>query len=214
MSTQPRDERRPYRAGRRAKAAAETRRAILDAANRLFVEHGYGRVTVADIAREAEAAVPTVYASTGGKAAILALLIDEGVADPIVEHTLAAVRTSADPRDAITVTVHGVRVDNERHFDLLHVLTTAAALDETAKETLTRADSTYRDALAVVAGRLQDLNALRPGLGRDRATDILWFFLGHHSWRLCVADRGWSWNHTEKWLGEQVSTALLGDRAG
>ncbi|MFI6937138.1 hypothetical protein [Streptomyces sp. NPDC050287] len=63
-----------------------------------------------------------------------------------------------------------------------------------------------------MAGRLEDLGALREGLTRGRATDILWFFLGHQSWRLYVADCGWSWNHTEKWLAERVSTALLDDR--
>ncbi|MFD2468892.1 helix-turn-helix domain-containing protein [Amycolatopsis silviterrae] len=59
MSSRPRGERRPYRADRRANAAAETRTAILDAARRLFVEHGCATVTVADIAREAETAIPT-----------------------------------------------------------------------------------------------------------------------------------------------------------
>ncbi|WP_107081678.1 helix-turn-helix domain-containing protein [Streptomyces sp. SBT349] len=42
-----------------------------DAATRLFVDHGSANVTVADIAREAGTAVPTVYASTGGKGAVL-----------------------------------------------------------------------------------------------------------------------------------------------
>jgi hypothetical protein len=34
------------------------------------------------------------------------------------------------------------------------------------------------------------------------------------SWRLYVADCGWSWDDTEQWLAEQVSAALLGDRIG
>jgi hypothetical protein len=43
----------------------------------------------------------------------------------------------------------------------------------------------------------------------DRATDILWFYLGHEAWHLLVADRGWSWDDAEGWLAGQVSTALL-----
>ncbi|MFD9284761.1 TetR/AcrR family transcriptional regulator [Streptomyces mirabilis] len=212
MSVGAHGPRRPYRAGRRAKAAAETRAAILDAALRLFVENGYGSVTVGDIARESDTAVPTVYASTGGKSSILASLISEGIADPIVDETLAAVGMSSDPREAVAVATHGVRIDNERHFDLVRVLVTAAALDETAKETLTRANRSYREALGVVARRLEDLDALGQGMFVDRAADILWFFLGHHSWRVYVTDSGWSWNDTEKWLAEQVSAALLSDR--
>ncbi|MEU9545280.1 MULTISPECIES: TetR/AcrR family transcriptional regulator [Streptomyces] len=211
MSSRPGD-RRPYRAGRRAEAAAETRAAILDAALRLFMERGYGKVTVSDIARESGTAVPTVYASTGGKAAILAHLIGEGMDDPIVDETLAAVRASSDPRETVAAATHGVRIDNERYSALLQVLVTAAALDETAAETLTDANRVYREALAVVAGRLADLHALGKGLTQGRATDILWFFLGHQSWHLYVADCGWSWNDTEHWLVEQVSAALLGGR--
>ncbi|WP_329375673.1 TetR/AcrR family transcriptional regulator [Streptomyces sp. NBC_01483] len=132
-------------------------------------KRGYGKVTVSDIARESGTAVPTVYASTGGKAAILAHLIGEGMADPIVDETLAAVRASSDPRETVAAATHGVRIDNERYSALLQVLVTAAALDETAAETLTDANRVYREALAVVAGRLADLHALREGLTQGRA---------------------------------------------
>lgn len=209
MDSPSQDQRRPYRAGRRAEAAAETRVAILNAAQRLFLEHGYGKVTVSAIAQEAGTAVPTVYASTGGKASVLAALIADGIADPIVEQTLTAVRASRVPREAVTVATHGVRLDNERHFALLQVLSTAAAVDETAAQALSRTHRAYREALGVVAAQLTALDALRHGLTRDRATDILWFYLGLQSWRIYVHDCGWSWNDTEDWLAKQVSAALL-----
>lgn len=214
IASEPQGPRRPYRAGRRATAAAETRAVILDTALRLFVESGYGNVTVGDIARESGTAVPTVYASTGGKSSILAHLVNAGVGDPVVERTLAAVGASSDSRQVIAVLTHGVRVDNEQHFDLVQVLVTGAALDEIAKKALTEADRSYREALALAAKQLEELDALRQGLSRDHATDILWFFLGHHSWRLYVKDCGWSWDDTEEWLAAQASTALLGDRPG
>lgn len=211
MNTQPTGQRRPYRAPRRAQAAADTRASVLESALRLFVDRGYGKVTVADIAREAGTAVPTVYASTGGKSSILAHLISEGIGDPIVERTLATVNACSDPREVVAAVTHGVRLDNERHFALVQVLVTAAALEDTAGETLTRADRAYREALHVVAERLDHLGALRPGLAGDRATDVLWFFLGHRSWRLYVADRGWSWDDTEEWLTGQLSFAVLSE---
>ncbi|MFF3564992.1 TetR/AcrR family transcriptional regulator [Streptomyces sp. NPDC002574] len=214
MNPQPPGQRRAYRAPRRAQGAADTRASVLDAALRLFVDQGYGKVTVADIAREAGTAVPTVYASTGGKAAILACLITGGIGDPVVERTLTAVAASSDPREVVSLLTHGVRLDNERHFALVQVLVTAAALEDTARDTLSRADRAYREALHTVAGRLDRLDALRPGMTRDRATDVLWFFLGHQSWRLFVADRGWSWDDTEEWLSGQLSYAVLADRAG
>jgi hypothetical protein len=107
------------------------------------------------------------------------------------------------------VLAHGVRVDNERYHDMVQVMVAAATLDETATATLVESDRRYRQGLAQAAHRLQDLHALRPGMTLDRATDILWFYLGHQAWHLLVADRQWSWDDAEAWLGEQASTALL-----
>jgi AcrR family transcriptional regulator len=200
---------RPYQSPRRARAAADTRATILTTAMRLFLEHGYGGVTVSDIAQDAAIAVPTVYASTGGKAAILATLIDTAQRDPIVEATLSAVGDCRTPHEVIRVLAHGVRVDNQRYHDIIQVMVAAATLDETATATLVESDRRYRQALAQAAHRLQDLHVLKPGLTLDQATDILWFYLGHQAWQLLVSDRQWSWDDAEAWLGEQASTALL-----
>jgi AcrR family transcriptional regulator len=200
---------RPYQSPRRAQAAADTRATILATAMRLFLEHGYGGVTVSDIAREAAIAVPTVYASTGGKSAILATLIDQAQRDPIVEQTLTAIRKTRDPHKVVRITAHGTRVDNQRYHDMIQVMVAAATLDQTATATLVESDRRYRQTLAQTAYRLQHLQALKPGLTLDQATDILWFYLGHPAWHLLVADRQWSWDNAEGWLGEQASTALL-----
>lgn len=200
---------RPYQSSRRTRAAAETRAAILSAAMRLFLSRGYGGVTVADIAREAAVAVPTVYASAGGKSAILATLIDETMRDPVGAATLEAVRQCQTPQEAIAVTVHGVRVENERYHDVIQVMVAAATLDETATATLAGSDRRVRRALAQTSRRLQDMHALRPGMTVGTATGILWFYLGHQAWHLLIAGQQWSWDDAERWLGEQAATALL-----
>ena len=181
---------RPYRSPLRARAAADTRATILATAMRLFLEHGYGKVTVADIARAASAAVPTVYASTGGKSAILATLIEDAMRDPIVEETFAAIRASRAPQEAIRVIAHGVRVDNQRHHAVIQLMVAAATIDEAATTTMVRSDRIYWNSLARTTDRLRGLHALKPGLTRRRATDILWFFFGHRAWHLFVAERG------------------------
>src|SRR4029078_7659877 len=48
-------------AGLRERKKIRTRQAIADAAARLFAEHGYERVAVSDVAREAEVSEQTVY---------------------------------------------------------------------------------------------------------------------------------------------------------
>ena len=111
-----------YHSPRRVDAAAATRAAILDAARAMFLDRGYIDVTVGDIAGAAQVAVPTVYASTGGKAAILSALLQPIVEDPSVEATLAAVATVADAARVIDVTAAGIRLTCERHWDTIHGL--------------------------------------------------------------------------------------------
>jgi len=199
---------RPYHSDRRAQAASDTRAKILDSAMRLFLQSGYGKVTVGDIAHEANVAVPTVYASTGGKSAILATLIDEAMRDPVVDATLAAVRRCHTADDAIRTLAHGVRVDNERYHNMIEVMKTAAAIDDSATSILERSDRIYQRALGQVVPRLRELDGLQPGLSTQQAVDILWFYLGHHAWHLLATQRHWSWDTAEQWLADQATTAL------
>jgi AcrR family transcriptional regulator len=200
---------RAYHSPRRTQAATETRATILATARRLFVERGYGKVTVNDIAAESALAVPTIYACTGGKSAILATIIDEAVHDPIVEETLSAIRQAGSAHDVIRMTAHGTRVDNERYRDVVGVMTTAASIDESAAAILVESDRQYRQALSHIGRRLRDLDALKPGLTQKRANDTLWFYFGREAWHLLVTDRHWSWNDAEQWLGQQASSALI-----
>src|SRR5688500_5994274 len=62
---------RPYRSTRRREQAGETRQRILRAAHDLFVSRGYGRTTVAEVARRAGVAVETVYAAFRNKPTLL-----------------------------------------------------------------------------------------------------------------------------------------------
>ena len=58
--------------GRRERKKAATRRALSDAARRLFLERGFDKVTVAEIAEAADTAVSTLFAHfPGGKEALI-----------------------------------------------------------------------------------------------------------------------------------------------
>ena len=72
--------RRRYDAPRRREQAALTRRKIVEAAEREFLEHGYAAATIPAIARRAGVAVETVYRSAGGKADLLAAGVQAALA--------------------------------------------------------------------------------------------------------------------------------------
>ena len=63
--------RRSYDSSRRRAQAKDNQSAIVCAARDLFIEQGYGRTTIADIARTAGVSVETIYAAFGNKATLL-----------------------------------------------------------------------------------------------------------------------------------------------
>src|SRR5262245_52097861 len=67
---------RNYSSTLRDAQARQTRRAIVDAGARLFVDDGFGRTTIDTIAAEAGVSRKTVFTSVGGKVEILKLAID------------------------------------------------------------------------------------------------------------------------------------------
>src|ERR1700682_935698 len=76
----PVKKKRPYSSVVRQEQAAHTRARILDAADSLFAAAGYGHTTVAEIARTANVATDTVYATFGSKGRVLTALIDSRLA--------------------------------------------------------------------------------------------------------------------------------------
>jgi AcrR family transcriptional regulator len=198
---------RTYNSPRRKDAAEATRAAILEASRRLFVNEGYEKVTVSDIAKAARVAVPTVYGSTGGKAAILEALLKPAVEDPVVGQTLAGVATMDDPAKVIATVAAGTRHNHERHWDLVWALYRHAPAEPCAAALYDEAKASYLAALAAVVDRLAALDAL--ALDRDEAVDVLWFYLGRPGWHIMVGDRGWDFDRAEKWLAGSARQALL-----
>src|SRR5712664_1978640 len=67
---------RTYDSSLRKQQASQTRLRILDAAQRLFSDRGYGATTMEQIATHAGVATDTVYASFRNKAGVLHRLLD------------------------------------------------------------------------------------------------------------------------------------------
>ncbi|GAA3055195.1 TetR/AcrR family transcriptional regulator [Pseudonocardia yunnanensis] len=200
---------RSYNSPRRRDAALATREAILESGRRLFLADGFAQVTVADIAKDARVAVPTVYGSTGGKAAILEALLAPAVEDPAVEQTLTGIATTDDPRTVIAITAAGTRQAHERHWEIVWGLLYRNLTEPSAAPVLDANKAAYLGALTAVADRLAALNTLKPELDRTAAVDLLWFHLGRPAWYTLVGDRGWDFDRAETWLAAAAQHALL-----
>jgi AcrR family transcriptional regulator len=197
-----------YHSPRRQQAAAATREAIIDAAQELFACQGYARTTVAQIAEAAQVAANTVYTSVGGKPQLLAAITEGGTGDPDVAETLTAVARTTDPAQVIRLTAAGTRQVNQRRAKAVAVLLDSAQADPAAAEMLRATVRHYRDALATLARRLEDLGAVGPA-DLERAADVFWYLFGWTSWRTLITDLGWSWDEAEQWLAQRGIDALL-----
>jgi AcrR family transcriptional regulator len=204
---------RSYSSPRRQDAAAATRSAILESARRLFLAEGYAGVTVPQIAAAARVAVPTVYGSAGGKAAILKALLEPVVHDPVVGQTLAEVAKTRDPNRVIAATAAGTRDSHERHWEIAWGLLHRNLAEPAAEAVLDEAKAEYVAAMTVVAERLATLNALKEELDTAAAVDVLWFYLGRPGWQTLVGERGWDFDRAEAWLSDSARRALLKDSA-
>ncbi|OKH94836.1 TetR/AcrR family transcriptional regulator [Streptomyces uncialis] len=119
----------------RAEKTRRTRRRMLDAAARLFVERGWTGATVEDIARAAEVGVQTVYFTFGTKRALLGEVLDTAIAgdaDPAATLDRPWARevvADPDPAAQLARQAAGARRVLERAAPVLEVVRTAATAE-------------------------------------------------------------------------------------
>ena len=210
--------RRKYDSPVRRAQAATTRARIVEAARRLFVEHGYAGTTIPAIAAEAGVAVETVYRSTQGKAGLLAEAVRAAVADgvrraevPVPERP--AIRRIIDEPDPVrqlalyAATQPGIW---SRVGPLLGVLDAAASSDPSLVELREQISAERRHGLRNGLGRLlEQRGVLRPGLTAARAGDIVYAICGQANYQALVGDCGWSEDEYRDWLTETLVAAIL-----
>jgi AcrR family transcriptional regulator len=212
--SEPVKPRRQRSSAQREKSRA-TRRRIREAAERLFVRHGYLSTTIEAVAAEAAVAVQTVYFVFGTKRALLAEVLDvatAGVAGPapILERPwVDEARHEADPRKAVRLIAHhGCRIV-ARLAPVYEVVHGAAAADPDIAALLQRDKQRRLDNQTELVRMLADKGALAPGRDVAWAADVLFALLSHEMHQLLVVDRGWSLDAWEHWLADALTAQLL-----
>lgn len=202
-------QRRPYRSPAREAQAEVTRRQILDAARRLFVERGYATTPLREIAQAAGVSEQTIYAVFGSKTGIvkaLVALIGEratGGGGP------DAIRAEPDVRVQAALMARFERRLFEGGDDVIVLLRDAGRAEpELAKayeEARSRARRIHRSLIEPWAER----GALRPGLAVDEAADVYGAIASFDVFRTLVRERGWAPERYEAWLARAVGHLLL-----
>lgn len=206
-------------AGRQARSD-ETRNRILDVARQLLTTQGYRATTLAQIAREAEVHVDTIYELVGRKPALLRELIERAISgtDRPVDHQdrgyVQAMNAEPDPRRKLAIYAEAVCRIQARMGPLLLALRDAATTEPEAKQV-------WQDVSDRRARNMRDLvralgpeGTLRPGLSVDEAADVIWATAGAEMFVLLTAERGWSLEAYARWLADSWCVLLLGGSAG
>lgn len=209
-------ESRSYRSPLREEQARQTRRRILDAAAGLLLEHGYAATTMSAVATAAGVSAQTVYKVFGSKPALVKQLYDITLAgddEPVPFAERPEVRAAygeTDPHRFLAAYAGLGRMLLGRLGPLLRVLLAGARSGE--PDLLAFVDTVNGERLigtTMVARRLAELGALRPGLSVERARDVIWTLNSVEVWSLLTEQRGWSAAEYEEWVGRAMADAVL-----
>ena len=206
---------KPYNSALRAAQARATRRAIVDAAARLFVERGYGATTVDAIAEAAGVSRKTVFTSVGGKTEALKLAIDWAIAGddepvPMLERPhIRAMQQEPDARRILTGYAGAVREAGARTAPLHEVVRAAAGLDEEIRALAEEGRAQRIRGMRFMAQQLADRGALKPGLTPAEAADVLWLFNDPGVYFRLVIEQHWDPDRFQDWLAESLISLLI-----
>jgi AcrR family transcriptional regulator len=191
----------------RQRQALWTRRLIVDAARKLFLERGYAATTMDAIAKEASVAVSTVYAVYKNKRTILRAIREAWHEQTRAREINAEASRQPDPERRLEMVAHATRRQWETGGSVLAVYQGAAAADREAAAELEEALRGRRAALDRVVEGMEE--TLRPDLPVDRAAAILRALCRAEVYRELVDESGWTPDEYEAWLGETLKGQLL-----
>lgn len=208
------DVKRRYDSTRRREQARETRGRIVAAAQGLFVEQGYGRTTIADVAAAAGVAVETVYAAFRNKPTLLHHAWDVAVGGddqdvhlldrPEMRAVLAEPDLAARFRRFATVNTAVMR----RTARLLLAVQGAAGSDRAAAALLGEIDRARLESMGVHARAAAATGQL--AVPEDECRDVLLATTDGSLWRTLVERRGWTDERYAAWLGRLWTGTLVG----
>ena len=203
---------RSYDASGRQARAQETRQRIIEVAHDLFISQGYGRTTIADIARGADVSVETVYAAFGNKAALLRkvwYVRFRGDEQNVRLLDRSEIREMlAEPDLVVRLRLHAVVITTVfRRFVPLHrALEAAAASEPSAADMVSEFDANRIDACTQYAKAAKKTGQLAVSTAECR--DVFNATLDGSLWHRLVHEGGWSDKRFAAFLGDLWVSAL------
>lgn len=203
---------RSYDASGRQARARVTRLRVIDVAHDLFIDPGYGRTTIADIARGASVSVETVYSAFGNKAGLLRQVwyvrFRGDDQDVRFLHRPEIQEMLAEPDLVRRLHRHAVVVTPVfRRFVPLHrALEAAAASEPSAADMVAEFDAGRLDACTQYAKAAKKTGQL--AMSTIECRDVFNATLDGAMWHRLVLESGWSDRKFAAFLGDLWVSSL------
>ena len=204
---------RAYDSTSRQASARRNQDAILDAAERRFLEDGYAGTTIATLAAEAGVSAETVYKVFGGKPGIVGALYERGLGG---SGTIAAYDRSdtmrvheTDPKSLLRKWGELTAEVAARVNPVLLLVRSAAATDPNMAALLERSHADRLERMRHNAHFLVDRGYLRADVSFDEAVDVMWLHSSPELYDLLVLRRGWNSERFGRYVARSMAAALL-----
>jgi AcrR family transcriptional regulator len=207
---------RKYSSAVRDEQAARTRARILDAALELFLDRGYARTTMQDIADRAGVARDTVHAIFGGKPRVLTALIDlrlvpdSSVTNITQTPAAQAVRDGIDQRKQIESFATWIAGISTQLLPVFEILRTASAVEPEMATVFAEMDRFRLQNMRVYAKWISARGRLR--VSTKRAGEIMWTLASPDVARMLCDELGWTEQQHARWLADTLARSLLPDQ--
>jgi TetR/AcrR family transcriptional regulator of autoinduction and epiphytic fitness len=203
---------RRYVSPRRQEQARQTRRAILDAAAKLFVDPGYAATPLTAVAAEAGVAVQTVYAVFGNKRQLLSDLVDVTLVGDDEKVAMANrssvtdIRALTGLRAKLTRYARHLAETHARQVHVMLALAGAATADADAAAIWRKNLDDRRQGMLMFAGDLLATGEVL--VTQERTADVLWLAQDIRNYDWLVRERGWPVERFERWFVDSVTAVL------
>ena len=206
--------RRRYESPQRREQARATRRAVLEAAHRLFADRGYGATTLQAIADAASVSVATVYAAFGNKRTVLKELVDVSIAgddEPVAiidRSWVTELRQEPDRARRVRIFAANGRRILDRRSGVDAIVRAAAATDPEIADLWAELRRQRREGQGRILELVAGPGGVRADLTAEEAGDILFTILSPDAYLALVGERGWTPERFEAWSIEQIAGLL------
>jgi AcrR family transcriptional regulator len=212
VSTQ---ERRAYDSPLRRAQAAATRRSIIDAATRRFIERGFVATSVDDIARAAGVSRATVFTAVGGKATLLktaydVTLVGDDEPVPMPQRPWAqGVRRATTAAEMLDAYADLVLVLSGRVGPITEAIRGAASADPEVRAVWEKIQEERRIGAGNIVRFAIERGGIRADLDPEAAADVIWLLNDPSLYVRLVIERGWSPQDFRDWVAATLKSQLL-----